>query len=165
MSITSRSCSRRLRAILLMGVCCLVLPITAACRQSGPAVVPVKGTIKLGGGLWPKPGVLYFTAESPSPGLPVRPATGTFDTEGNVTVTTFAPGDGLIPGKYRIAIECWETPPRMGQLAPPKSCVPDRYSSPASSGLCLTVEAGQGSVTLDLDIPTPSTDAASNPPH
>lgn len=165
MTITSRPCSRCLLAIPLMGACCLMLPITAACRQSGPEVVPVKGTIKRGGGLWPKPGVLYFTPESPSPGLPVRPATGTFDTEGNVTVTTFANGDGLIPGKYRIAVECWETPPRMGQLSPPKSYVPDRYSSPASSGLSVTVMAGHSSVPLDLDIPMPSTDAASNPLH
>jgi hypothetical protein len=151
-SITNRSPARTVPMLLLLAGCCVALSTMVGCGRQGPEVVPVKGTITFGGGPWPKPGVLYFTAESPAAGLPVRPATGKFDTEGNVTVTTFTEGDGLIPGKYKIGVECWEVAPTMGQQTPPKSYVPIRYDSPTSSGLTLMVETGQRSVRLDLDV-------------
>ena len=116
-------------------------------------MVPVKGTITFGGGLWPKSGTLYFTPESPGTGLPARPATGHFDTGGTITVTSFAEGDGLIPGKYRIGVECWDVPPRMGSPTPAKSFVPPRYASPATSGLAVSVQPGEKIVSLNLDVP------------
>jgi hypothetical protein len=78
---------------------------------------------------------------------------GDFGTDGKLVVTTFKKGDGLIPGKYRIGVECWEIPPQALPSPPPKSYVPDRYASPASSGLSVTVEPGQRLVKLTLDIP------------
>lgn len=136
----------------LLAAGCLLLLLTIGCARPGPEVVPVRGTVTFGGGSWPKPGVLFFTVETPSPGMPNRPAMGEFDTTGRLTVTTFTKGDGLIPGKYRIAVECWEIRPEMGAATPPKSYVPSRYASPSTSGLAVTVKPGQKTITLNLDV-------------
>jgi hypothetical protein len=125
---------------------------TVGCRREGPELVPVRGEITFGGGSWPKPGLLYFTAKSTSPGMPNRPALGAFDTDGKLTVTSAKKGDGLVPGKYKIAVECWEVPPQMGATLAPKSYVPARYASPATSGLTVAVEPGQKVVELHLDV-------------
>jgi hypothetical protein len=137
---------------LLLVACSFVLLLALGCSRSGPEVVPVKGTITYGGGPWPKPGVANFTVETPAPGLPNRPAMGLFDTDGTLTVTTYKKGDGLIPGKYKIGVECWEVRPEMGG-PPPKSYVPERYGSSATSGFTVTIEPGQKVVTLNLDVP------------
>jgi hypothetical protein len=122
------------------------------CGRSGPEVVPVKGTITFGGGPWPKPGVVNFVVETPAPGLPSRPTMGLFDTDGSLTVTTYTKGDGLVPGKYKIGVECWEVRPTMGG-PPPISYVPKRYGSSETSGLTVSVDPGQKVVTLNLDVP------------
>lgn len=143
---------KRLASLRLRAASCLLLLLVIGCARPGPEVVPVRGTVTFGGGSWPKPGVLFFTVETPSPGMPNRPAMGEFDTEGRLTVTTFQKGDGLIPGKYRIAVECWEIRPEMGAATPPKSYVSSRYGSPSTSGLAVAVEPGQKIVTLNLDL-------------
>ena len=33
--------------------------------------------------------------------------------DGVYAATTYEPADGLLPGKYKVAIECYETPPNM----------------------------------------------------
>jgi hypothetical protein len=152
--LESRSASLHRRPLsLLLAVCCLFLVLAVGCGRSGPEMVPVDGTITFGGGSWPKPGVLNFAVESPAPGMLDRPAMGLFDTDGKLTVTTFTKGDGLIPGKYSLAVECWEVRPDMMSPTPPKSYVPKRYSSAQTSGLTVVVEPGQKVVKLNLDVP------------
>jgi hypothetical protein len=129
------------------------LMLLSGCGHSGPEVVPVRGRVTFGGGDWPKPGVLYFTVDRAAAGFPGRPGTGHFDTDGNLTVTTFTKGDGLIPGHYKIGVECWEVTPVMGSSGPPRMYVPAKYQSPGSSGLELTVEPGQSMVEVSFDIP------------
>lgn len=133
--------------------CGLVLLFTLGCGRSGPETVPVDGTVTFGGAAWPKPGVLVFAVESPAPGMPQRPAMGLFDTDGRLTVTTYTKGDGLIPGKYRMAVECWEVRPDAMSPTGAKSYVPKRYGSPETSGFTVVVEPGQKRVTLNLDVP------------
>jgi hypothetical protein len=77
---------------------------------------------------------------------------GQFDTNGRLTVTTFRKGDGLIPGKYRIGVECWEVRPEMGSPTPSKSYVPARFQFAATSGLTVAVEPDQKVVTLNLNV-------------
>ena len=134
-------------------VLCLLLMMLTGCGKKGPEFVPVKGTITFGGGTWPKPGCLYFTVESPASDMTSRPGTGEFDTKGNITATTLNRGDGLMPGRYKIAVVCWEVPPSLASSAPSKSYVPLRYRSASTSGLEVTVEPGQRVVELNLDIP------------
>jgi hypothetical protein len=125
----------------------------AGCGRSGPEVVPIDGTITFGGGPWPKPGVVNFVVDTPAPGLPNRPAMALFDTDGRMTVTTYKKGDGLIPGTYKIGVECWEVRPEMMSPGIEKSYVPEKYGRPSTSGLTVAVEPGQRVVKLNLDIP------------
>ena len=137
---------RRMLSCLLV----LATAVLCGCGRPGPEVIPVEGTITLGGGPWPKPGVVYFTLDpSASTG---RPATGKFDVDGKLTVTTFRKGDGLMPGRYKLGVECWDVPPRMGSPTPPVSYVPERYQSAATSGLTVSVEPGQRVVRVQLEV-------------
>lgn len=135
---------------LLLAAWCL-LPL--GCGRGELEVVPVRGKVTFGGGEWPKPGVLYFTIDQAAEGLPGRPGVGHFGTDGNFTVTTFTEGDGLIPGQYKIGVECWEVAPTMGGSGPPKMYVPARYQNALTSDLKLTVESGQRVVEVNFDIP------------
>ena len=138
---------------LVSSAVCLLLVVTVGCHRAGPEMVTVQGEITLNGGSWPKPGIVYFTPESASSGMPIRPAIGVFDTRGALTVTSARKGDGLVPGKYRISLECWEVPPRVGSPTIPKSYVPARYTSAATSGLTVSAEPGQKVVELHIDVP------------
>ena len=50
---------------------------------------------------------------------------GDFDVDGTFEVTSFELGDGLVPGTYRVRIECWEQYP--GDFRPGVSYVPEKY--------------------------------------
>lgn len=141
---------------------CLVawgaLGILAGCGANEPGLVPVRGQITLDGGTWPREGVLYFTPVStPSPDSPMRPASAKFGTDGRFAVTSFREGDGLFPGEYQVAVECWETEPGIagdGTMIPGSGPVPESYRVGSTSGLTLTVEP-QGATATDFDVKTP----------
>ncbi len=153
----SQSTSMRLgtaaaSSCLLLIACCLPL---CGCGKSGPETVVVKGKVTLGGGPWPKPGVLYFTPVKPAEGMPSRPAPAHFDSDGNFTVTSFRKGDGLVPGTYKVGVECWEVPPSMETNVAGKSYVAEKFQSPQTSGLEITIEPGSGKQTPTFDVPKP----------
>ena len=117
----------------------------AGCSKSEPGLVPVRGKITLDGGPWPHEGSLIFTPEGGGPGARSRPAGARFGTDGAFVATSFAEGDGLFPGTYKISVECWEAEPKMannGMVIDGKNAVPSKYQSTVSSGLDLTVNAG-----------------------
>ena len=135
----------------LTALVCLAL--MAGCGSGGPKLVPVRGTITYGGGAWPKAGVVYFTPAEPTSALPQRPALGKFDSSGHLTVTSFKEGDGLMPGTYRVGVECWEVPPSMDSRQPFKSYLPAKYQSAATSGLEVVVKLDARVVEVNFDIP------------
>ena len=138
---------------LCLGILFLSLLLAGCGGNRRPQTIPVEGVVTFGGGPWPKPGMLRFTMEMPSSGMPYRPATAAFDTDGTLlNVSTFKKGDGLVPGKHQIGVECWEFPPSQLGGPPAKSYVPHRYRSPSTSGLTLTVEPNQKVVLLKLDV-------------
>jgi hypothetical protein len=138
--------------VLLTGALILAALLPSGCGPKGPEIVPVEGTITFGGGPWPTAGVVYFTLDPSATGTAGHPALGKFDLDGKLTVTTFQKGDGLMPGKYKLAVECWEVPPQMNSPIPAKSYVPERYQSAVASGLAVSVEPGQRVVHLQLDV-------------
>jgi hypothetical protein len=115
-------------------------------------MVPVCGKITYGKGDWPKPGVVYFTGSNPATDTPIRPAVGRFDIHGIIEVTSFEKGDGLLPGRYKLGVECWETPPNLNG-SPGKSYVPKKYQNAATSGFEVEAKQGDSSVELNIDIP------------
>lgn len=103
-------------------------------------------------------------------------AIGTTDKNGEFTLTMFQPGDGAVPGQYRIAVTKptpgttssttlppgqigspdlpadYGPPPENqgGGPSGPKSEIPAKYSNDTNSGLRATIVAGPNNVPLDL---------------
>ena len=102
---------------------------TAGCGHSGPETIKIRGRVTFDGGQCPAAGTVYFVPVDVSSDLPCRPASGNFDADGKFTVTSFRPGDGLLPGKYKVRIECWKQPPDNEGL-PGVSYVKDDYEAP-----------------------------------
>ena len=95
-----------------------------------------------------------------------RVATGEIQPDGSYTLTTIAPRDGAIPGKYRVTITAEEivpskvksaaaaraaSSPEEARRAPTRSLIPSKYGLPEASGLSAVVEAHSN--TADFDLP------------
>jgi len=88
-----------------------------------------------------------------SRGTKGRLATGIIQPDGRFTLQSYTPGDGVIVGFHRVAIESFEesasakAPESDSDLPTPwqplKSRIPTRYSDHAASGLTADVKAGQ----------------------
>lgn len=131
----------------------LLIPCLAltGCWNNLPQTIRVSGRVTFDGRPPPAIGTVYFLPIEAGEGFPSRPATGDFGPDGLFRATTFEPGDGLMPGKYLMAIECWESPPNMSGN-PVKSYVPTKYQSPQASGfkLDITPTTKPQQVTLDV---------------
>ncbi|MDY0169213.1 MAG: hypothetical protein RBS80_21905 [Thermoguttaceae bacterium] len=123
----------------------------AGCGPRRPETVAVQGRVLFDGQPPPKEGMVYFAPLEPAEGFPRRPGRAEFDAQGKFRATTFDGGDGLIPGRYRVGIDCWEILPQ-ADGPPAKSLVPAAYREPATSGLELVVEPGARSMTVEFDV-------------
>lgn len=140
---------------LAAGACgrLLVLVMLVACIGCGAErlpTVPVNGRVTFGGGPCPAEGTITFSPISVEQGMPRRPGTAEFKADGNFTATSFVPGDGLLPGRYRANISCWQGEPtsydpssfdRLNYV--PKSYEPEEF----------VVESSDETVTLTFDVP------------
>jgi hypothetical protein len=131
----------------------IVLLPALGCGSGLPQTVRVSGRVTFDGQPPPGPGTIYFLPQEAGPGFPSRPATGDFDKDGSFQAKTFEPGDGLMPGKYTMHIECFQTPPNM-EGKPVKSYVPQKYQSAESSGFKIEITPNMGSRELNLDVVT-----------
>jgi hypothetical protein len=113
--------------------------------------VPVSGTVTLDGGKVPGPGFIYFNTTAAAAGFPARPGTAEFDADGRYTATTFATGDGLLPGAYALRVDCWKTPPNM-EGKPVDSFLPPKFQDAKKSGLTLTVDPDSPPITFDVNL-------------
>lgn len=140
------------------GLVAVILLALSGCGGSVAKTVPVKGVVTLAGGAWPAPATIQFTPLSAADGFPLRPASGNVQLDGTFKVTSFEPGDGLLPGKYEVSVECWKSQPQMsptgGGMIDGQSAVPDKYRSGKTSGWIVEVPAGSGPLELKYDVPT-----------
>ncbi len=104
---------------------------------------PVRGTVIYNGKPLPYGSVSF----QPAAGLP---AVGRIQSDGSFTLTTYSNGDGAIIGSHKVAIIATEidagaTPPAdpHGEMPPPKSVIPAKYASYATSGLTAEVVGGK----------------------
>ena len=130
----------------------LMLALLTGCGPGHPTTVAVRGKVTYGGGPWPQSGVLYFTIVAAAKGFPGRTGTARFGTDGVFTAMSWQPGDGLMPGRYHVGVECWKVPPTMGGPKP-VSYVPAKFQSAATSGIELNIEPGDGAKELEFDVP------------
>jgi hypothetical protein len=137
---------------LVAGLACLLS--FGGCGDGRPKRVPVTGTVTLNGQPPPAPGVVFFTTSEPADGYPRRPGTAKFDVDGKYAVNTFEDGDGLIPGRYGVAVYCWKTEQTM-ENPQGESHLPTRYQDGATSGLELLVEPTARKLVYDIPLETP----------
>jgi hypothetical protein len=138
----------RLAAGCLVVLACVAL--LAGCGRRGVQTVPVSGKLTFAGGPWPREGVVFFSPAQAAEGLPLIPVVATFNADGAFVVKTNA-RPGLVPGKYRVAVHCWEKAPSHEGAG--KSYVPARFLQPETSGLELTVEPSSRPIVWNQDIP------------
>ncbi|MDX1943842.1 MAG: hypothetical protein SFU86_00430 [Pirellulaceae bacterium] len=133
------------------------LLLLAGCGDDLPRRVPVSGQVLFDGGPCPGRGTVYFLPLEGAEGFPLRPATAEFGVDGKFRVATFDAGDGLLPGKYQMHVECYETPPNMDGK-PVKSHVPPQYQSAQTSGFALEITPDMRSREIELDLITKKRD-------
>lgn len=77
-------------------------------------------------------------------------ARGDIEKDGSFQLSTYKPGDGLVPGKHRVAVV--EYSPRE---PPPPPIIDQKFSSIETSGLQINVEPRSNQVTLKVRHATP----------
>ncbi|MCA9236798.1 MAG: hypothetical protein KDA44_15085 [Planctomycetales bacterium] len=80
-------------------------------------------------------------------GLPYRPGTAAFGTDGEFTATSFKDGDGLLPGTYQVRVICLSAPPA-GVPLDSVSLVPLDWAPED-----LVVKGDEGEISVEYDIP------------
>jgi len=123
--------------------------LVAGCGESGPTMIPVYGKITFDGAACPAAGVVIFSPKETPEGVPKRPATGKFGKDGKFEARSYQPGDGLLPGRYRVRIECLSglPPPRPGGIEEVS------YIAAGYEPEDLTVSADSGAVEANYDVP------------
>ena len=134
-----------IRCFVIVAAVCIV-----GCGDPN-GTVPVSGTVTVNGQVPPGPGSITFTVVSPAEGFPNRPAMAQFDGDGSYKATSYSPSDGLVPGEYKVAVECYETPPNM-EGKPVKSFIDKKYMNGETSGLELSVKAGSKPIEFDIEL-------------
>ena len=120
------------------------------CGGNGLPMVAVSGRVTFNGGECPAPGTVEFIPIEATEGLPSRPAVGAFGTDGRFEVTSFDPGDGLLPGKYKVSVTCQTGVPDINSKDPWGDIT---HIDPSYEPEELIVERGSSALTLELDVP------------
>jgi hypothetical protein len=74
-------------------------------------MVPVRGKVTFQGSAPPARGTVIFVPITVQEGLPRRPGSAEFGTDGVFRVTSFRQNDGLLPGIYSAKVTCWKGNP------------------------------------------------------
>jgi hypothetical protein len=122
----------------------------SGCGNDRPTTIPVGGRITFGGGPPPAAGAVFFAPIDAEAGYPRRPGRAMFDEEGSYEATSFEEGDGLVPGEYRVSVECWKSPPGMGGAGATGGV---SYVGPGFDPPNLVVPVDQDRVEHDLEVP------------
>ncbi len=130
----------RIASRLLVGL--LATAWVAGCgSSSAPKTIKAQGKVTFDGkslGV----GRVIFQPVKPAEGCPSRPAIGSLQADGSFELSSFQPGDGLVPGEYQIAVNTQTSGPTPeNPNAPEVWAAPRRYGNPATSGLSATVPA------------------------
>lgn len=121
----------------------------AGCSGDDKGLVPVSGKVTFDGGPPPAGGFVSFVPER-SPGQAARPARATFQQDGAYQATSFEEGDGVLPGRYTVTVECYK-----GAIdySKPDPYGDSSYVAKDFPGKELVVEENAGALTLDIDVP------------
>jgi hypothetical protein len=124
--------------------------LVTGCSDNGMGLVPVSGKVTFAGNPPPAGGTISFNPITVQEGLPRRPGTAKFEADGAFAVTSFKPGDGLVPGTYHPRIQCWKGQPNSND---PSSFDRLNYVPKDFEPKPIVVEAGAGAVEVTIDVP------------
>jgi hypothetical protein len=135
----------------------LVAPGCSAAKRTGPKVVPVSGRVLYNGQPLEGAHVTFSNSANNTSGY------GTTDADGRFTLTTFAPKDGVVPGRQQISVSKVQRSKQTGPAvdrtkavivpatAGPRWLIPKHYGSLTTSGLTTEVgEDGAKEIVLEL---------------
>lgn len=120
-------------------VCVLSLAAFALGCGEGQGFVPVSGKVTIDGEPVTNGYVRFFPASG-------RQSGGSLNEQGEFSLSTYEPGDGAVPGEYRIAVVAQE--PLGGSRF--RWYAPKHYANPATSELSESVEGATDSIQIEL---------------
>lgn len=124
-----------------------VLVCFSGCGKNNALTKQVRGQVTFEGAAPLAEGQITLAPIEGAPTYPRRPASGDFDKSGTFRLTTFTKDDGIIPGKYRVNINCWREPPTL------KTKLSANYV-PADFKFEVTIDANASEpVELRIDVP------------
>ena len=159
-----------LRKFLLLLSMAAVLPCFSGCGDGGrlKGLVPVEGVVLYDGAPLEGAAVKFFPDDASG-----RTATAMTNAEGKFVLMTLNPQDGVAPGEYKVTVaKIASAPPtddaassgdensrqkalRMREASRSKdslkSLIPDKYASPARSGLTASIGA-KGDKNLKFEL-------------
>jgi hypothetical protein len=128
-----------LRRITLITLFSLLGIVVAGCSgPKGPELTRITGVVTFEGKPV-GPGTVAFLPSDPTG----SPASGTIEKNGTFKMSMFNPGDGALPGSYKVAVTVIKEPvhgDEKGNLFPATFLSPERYMNPETSGFTITVE-------------------------
>jgi hypothetical protein len=131
-------------------VAALLIGTTSGCTETieRPKTVPVHGKVTYNGQPVPK-GTVTFQHDQG------QAAVGEIKDDGTYQLTTFAQGDGALPGHHKVFIisntaDPTKMPGSSPGWTPPKDLIPKKYNSMQTSGLEATVSDGKTDINFEL---------------
>ncbi len=128
----------------------LLIGAISGCTESveRPKTFPVGGKVTYKGQPVPKGTVTFQPDEG-------HPAVGEIQSDGTYQLSTFAQGDGALPGHHKVFIiantaDPTKIPGSTPGWTPPKDLVPKKYNTAATSGLEATISQDQKTIDFDL---------------
>src|SRR5262245_49885729 len=98
----------------------------SSCGSDRPKTIPISGRVNIDGKAPGEAGKIFFSPTEVADGYSKRPASGSFDPEGNYRVMSWAPDDGLVPGHYAVSVRPTD---------PNKTAIAAKYQVNSTSGL------------------------------
>ncbi len=134
-------------------LCCILATAGCGPQSKNPPTYPVTGKVIFQDAPLADVNVTF----QPEKG---RQAMGTTDAEGKFTLSTFAQGDGAIPGEHRVAVspnivnEPMPGTPEYVAAQKQRPTFPPKFRDAQASGLTATVtQEGENNFTFDLSSP------------
>jgi len=122
-----------------IAVTCLAAAVLAGCGDGRPKVVPVSGRVLIDGQPV-RSGTICVIPEN------ARAAAGDIGPDGWFVLSCFGERDGVTPGTHRVTVTSFERIDDMTR----KWLVPKKYSDIDGSGLTVTVDGPNDSLTVNL---------------
>lgn len=124
---------------------------SGGCGNDNPETIPVRGRVTWGGKPLSGGTIIFLPAENV--GKPTgHIATGRIQSDGSYEMGTFSNRDGVVPGSYQVAIDARDklSTEDVDGAADATTDIPQRFASPATSGL--TVDITEESSVHDFDL-------------